>query len=191
MPAEGRNTKRFYEFEGGYRLPSGKILTKEHVSRISKEAGLPTGEGLSVEERNAAELRYVLPESDLPKAEEAIKVTAAERRCAYPDGILINREEAIRFAAADGVTFDENLSNEELRTVLLSYYGRGMRANLHPYYNAWIDHNLPTPPMLQFLNHCPSKGQYSAYTINLNTLRPTKNSPIQIEIPEDIKAMLR
>ena len=49
MPAEGRNTKRFYEFEGGYKLPSGKILTKEDVSRISKEAGLPTSEGMSID----------------------------------------------------------------------------------------------------------------------------------------------
>jgi len=58
----------------------------------------------------------------------------------------------------------------------------------NPVYTPHIDSNEPLPPMLQFLR---SDGiPRSEYTINLNTLEPTRNSPIKKAIPEYIRIKL-
>ena len=57
---------------------------------------------------------------------------------------------------------------------------------INPYYTPHICENPPLPPMLLFFTSCHSKPPSSSYTINLNTLIPTKNSPIQTYLPRDI-----
>jgi hypothetical protein len=76
-----------------------------------------------------------------------------------------------------------------------SEYAGAWLTHNNPVYRPYIDENPPTPPMLQFLSSStfdleglPTK---SAYTINLNTLKPTKNSPIQKGIPECILSKYR
>ena len=160
--------------EGGYHLPNGNILTEEFALRIGENADLFMGKGLSIDEKMASEKRYVLP-----------------------DGELLNKEEAILFArghplsSSEGATIDETLSGEDLDTALIYYYGESCRVKLHPYYVPMICHSPPRPPMLIFLLSCVSRPRNSEYTINLNSLWPTGNSPIKTEIPYDIKAILR
>jgi hypothetical protein len=164
------NVRHLSEFndEGGYRLPNGNLLTQDLALLIGENVGLFMGGGLSIEDKMACEKRYVLP-----------------------DGELLNKEQAIKFAAAEGVTFDETLSSEELEAALLSYYGEACKAMLRPYYIPMICHSPPRPPMLIFSLNCSARSRNSEYTINLNSLWPTGNSPIQTEVPYKIKAMLR
>jgi len=55
-----------------------------------------------------------------------------------------------------------------------------------PVYRPFIDENKPLPPMLQFFT--TGLKPTSSYTINLNTWRPTRNSPIQTCIPKHIRS---
>lgn len=64
--------------------------------------------------------------------------------------------------------------------------GESYIEQINPYYTTHICENPPAPPMLLFLISCNSKPPRSYYTINLNTLTPTKNSPIQTHLSRDI-----
>lgn len=69
----------------------------------------------------------------------------------------------------------------------------GYLKHFNPLYQAYISIKKPLPPMLIFLSSdCANyAATRSAYTINLNTLQPTRNSPIQKAIPEYIEAKLQ
>ena len=70
--------------------------------------------------------------------------------------------------------------------------GDKYRKDTNPYYTPYIHIDSPLPPMLVFLCSCPfDKKPMSSYTINLNTLKPTKNSPIQKLLPDYIIYQLK
>ena len=70
-------------------------------------------------------------------------------------------------------------------------------AERNPFYTAYIDENDPLPPMLQIFSSCVVTdvlefGRMSSrYTINLKTLKPTKASPIQTPLSDEILRQLR
>jgi hypothetical protein len=72
--------------------------------------------------------------------------------------------------------------------ILCPVTGDRVLIQTNPIYIPYIDNNEPTPPMLQFISSCNGSICKSSYTINLNTLKPTANSPIKKEIPEYIRA---
>ena len=58
----------------------------------------------------------------------------------------------------------------------------------NPTYIPFIDTKEPLPPMLQFI---PNTPYGSAYTINLNNLKPTRNSPNQTTISNEILKLIK
>jgi hypothetical protein len=162
------NVKHLSEYKDGYILPSGIPLTKDIAIIIGEHAQLFMGKDLTPEEKEESERRYMLSDDE-----------------------FINKADAIKIIKFDGVSIDETMSDEEMDTFLCHYFGGSCRVMLNPYYVPMICHSPPRPPMLLFVLSCASKGLNSHYTINLNSLWPTGNSPIQTELPYDIKEILR
>ncbi len=107
------------------------------------------------------------------------------------DAELIGKEAGLDTARVE----DDNIEYLKPEWINCSEFGGGWLIHNNPVHRPYIDENPPTPPMLQFLSSSPCDLEglptKSAYTINLNTLKPTKNSPIQKEIPEYILSKYR
>ena len=61
---------------------------------------------------------------------------------------------------------------------------------VHKFLNCGFSPSSSKVPLLIFIN-CDYFNNKSCYNINLKTMKPTQTSPIQIRIPEDIKAKVR
>jgi hypothetical protein len=99
-----------------------------------------------------------------------------------PSGKILTREDALLIGENAG------LKNSRVGdTVYLKQEcpvtGDMMVVEQNPIYRPFIDENNPLPPMLQFFTGICK----SSYTINLNTFKPTCNSPIQKGVPEYIR----
>jgi hypothetical protein len=101
-------------------------------------------------------------------------------------GIVLTREDALLIGKNAGLqtsrTGDIVYLKEECPIT-----GGIMVVEQNPIYMPYIDDNNPLPPMLQFFISCPGAIPKSSYTINLNTFKPTYNSPIQTGVPEYIR----
>jgi len=125
-------------------------------------------------------------------------------------GKMLTREDANLIASEAGLNTDHSLDKQYERIPEYSDSGKicGSYIKQHnPVYTPYIDHNEPLPPMLQFFSSQIISNKFlsdlisggsakpecegSSYTINLNTLKPTRNSPLQKEIPEHIRIKLQ
>jgi hypothetical protein len=101
-------------------------------------------------------------------------------------GKTVTREIATKIGIAVGLNPATGDINIDLASRRIVEEGGSYIEKVNPYYTPYICENKPLPPMLLFFNSCRSKPPCSYYTINLNTLRPTKNSSIQTELPREI-----
>jgi hypothetical protein len=97
----------------------------------------------------------------------------------YEDAVLIGENAGLGSSRTGGIVY----SKEECPVT-----GDMMVVEQNPIYRPFIDENKPLPPMLQFFTSSPGVIPKSGYTINLKTLKPTRNSQLQTEIPEYIRA---
>uniref|UniRef100_A0A6C0DK16 Uncharacterized protein n=1 Tax=viral metagenome TaxID=1070528 RepID=A0A6C0DK16_9ZZZZ len=101
-------------------------------------------------------------------------------------GKTLTREIATKIGIDVGLNPATGDINIDIASRRIVEEGGSYIEKVNPYYTPYICENKPLPPMLQFFTSCNSKSPHSSYTINLNTLRPTKNSPIQTELSREI-----